>query len=514
MLNAAPSSDPGRVAQPDVEVQLRAEREVHAEAEVRQQLLVLMRNSPACMASLAGPDHMITVANKLFRELFGGRSLAGLPLRVALPELQEQRFFALLDEAYCTGKTCYGYEEVTYLDAASPGRRGRVYFSFIGQASLDATGAVKGLLLSAYDVSTHVQARQQAEARGPQPLCTSHQLGLANEELSITVEQLTVSVEELVAANEELDATNDQLSVSNQQLALANEKLSVSNAEIQAQARELRRTQKSLQQLNRELEARVAERTAQLQTSLRETEQANAALSQGNDQLAFINQDLDSFVHAASHDLKLPVINLAGLFEELRRAATFADPAEEALLVPLVEQALRQLRASLDDLAALGQAQQMAQAQAEPVALEALVGDVLHALEPQVRAARARITTDFAVRPTLTYPRASLHTVLLNLLSNAFKYADPARPGRVHLSLWLDGGQPVLRVQDNGLGFDAARHGAELFQLFRRFHAHVEGTGVGLYLVNRLLRAHGGRLEVDSEVGAGATFRVYLGRAL
>jgi signal transduction histidine kinase len=69
----------------------------------------------------------------------------------------------------------------------------------------------------------------------------------------------------------------------------------------------------------------------------------------------------------------------------------------------------------------------------------------------------------------------------------------------------------VLEVQDNGLGLDLNRHGAELFQLFRRFHPNAgEGTGVGLFLVNRLVQAEGGRVEVESEPEQGTTFRVFL----
>ena len=242
-----------------------------------------------------------------------------------------------------------------------------------------------------------------------------------------------------------------------------------------------------------------------------DTELANAALTQRNQHLRATNEDIDNFVYAASHDLKLPVLNLAGLFEELRRGVTFADPAEETTLVPLFQQALQQLSTTLDDLSALGQVQQAASAAAEPVALADVVADVLGTLEPQVRAGQARVTTDFSARPVVAWSRASLRTIVLNLLSNAFKYADPARPARVYVSLSLDAGQPVLWVKDNGLGFDADTHGAELFQLFRRFHHHTEGTGVGLYLVNRLVQARGGRIEVNSRVGEGATFRVYLG---
>ena len=135
---------------------------------------------------------------------------------------------------------------------------------------------------------------------------------------------------------------------------------------------------------------------------------------------------------------------------------------------------------------------------------------MLQTLQPQAQAARARVTTDFAARPAISYARASLRTILLNLLSNSFKYADSARPCRVHLSLWLEAGQPVLLVEDNGLGFDMHRHQDELFHLFRRFHTHTEGTGVGLYLINRIVQGNGGHIEVESEVGQGTSFRLYL----
>ncbi len=755
--------DSARLPDAQAPTRLGAEPATHAEAEARRHQLAAMQEAPSCQAALAGPDHMVTVTNKRFRQLFGERTLAGLPLRVALPELADQPFFALLDEVYRTGATCYGHEEVAYTGPCYAGARPPLYFNFIGQAVRDEAGAVTGLLLFAYNVSAHVQARRQREQAGDQPpRATAQQLALVNEELATTNEELSVSCEELATTNE--------------QLGVANEQLRAYNDEIRVQAHELRRANLAVRKLNQQLEARVAERTAQLQDALRKTEQertiffealdqtpalvcllrgpahrfafvnrnyqgfypnrpllgrplaealpeieaqgfgvlldrvyatgetyrgqevpladarphgprerffdftcqaarehgeivgvdvfafdvtdqvrvreqvavavfrgpryvielanpavceiwgrtatqvlgkplfealpeaagqgfeklldgvlatgvpyvarelpstldrhgqratvywnfvyqplrgaenqitgitviatdateqvlarqrleqlgeqlagdhatlqlvqadtqlANAALSESNRQLAQANQDLDNFVYAASHDLKLPLINLTGLFEELCRGVTFTDPAEEALLVPLIEQALHQLGGTLNDLATLGQAQQAAGTLAETVDLAALVESVLHTLEPQVRAAQARVTTDFAVRPTLAYSRASLHTVLLNLLSNALKYADPARPARIHLSLWLDAGQPVLWLQDNGLGFDAVRHGPELFQLFRRFHAHVEGTGVGLYLVNRIVQAHGGRIEVESQVGEGTTFRVYLGR--
>ncbi|MDB5267646.1 MAG: hypothetical protein JWP58_686 [Hymenobacter sp.] len=237
---------------------------------------------------------------------------------------------------------------------------------------------------------------------------------------------------------------------------------------------------------------------------------ANTALDTTNRQLTRTNADLDNFVYAASHDLRQPVNNLVGLFEELRQAVTFADSAEEELLLPMLHEALRQLSTTIDDLALVGQTQQNAGLPTEPVSLPDVTQEVLQTLQPQMLAARARVTVDFAAVPTVVYSRANLRTILVNLLSNSLKYADPARPCRVHVSVWKDAGRPVLLVEDNGLGFNMHRHQDELFQLFRRFHTHTEGTGVGLYLINRIVQGNGGRIEVESEVGEGTSFRVYL----
>ncbi|WP_210116343.1 PAS domain S-box protein [Hymenobacter fodinae] len=242
--------------------------------------------------------------------------------------------------------------------------------------------------------------------------------------------------------------------------------------------------------------------------ALRQSEQQH---QRANARLTRTNQDLDNFVYAASHDLKQPINNLRGLFDELYRSIQFTDPEEERLLVPLIQQSLQQLGTTIDELAALGQAQRAGEALSETVSLAEVTEEVLSLLEPQTRAARARITTDFAAQSTILFPRANLRTVLLNLLGNSLKYADPRRPSRIHLSMWVDSGQPVLVVEDNGLGFDAQKYGEQLFQLFRRLHQHTSGSGVGLYLVNRIVQANGGHIEVDSQEGAGATFRVWLG---
>jgi PAS domain S-box-containing protein len=241
-----------------------------------------------------------------------------------------------------------------------------------------------------------------------------------------------------------------------------------------------------------------------------QAEEQREQLRTQNEQLTRINDDLDSFGYTASHDLKQPVHNLAGLFQEFERSATFHDPAA-ARMVGMFHEALQQLLGTIDGLTEVVQQQrQLDEAPVEAVALQPFTEEVIRGLPPSREQPEAVFTLDFAAVPTLRMPRPGLQSVLYNLLSNALKYAEPGRQPRIAVCTALVEGTPVLSVQDNGRGIDLKRHGGELFQLFRRFHPEVAGSGVGLYLVNRLIHQVGGRVEVDSVVGEGTTFRLWL----
>ncbi|OON67735.1 PAS domain-containing protein [Hymenobacter sp. CRA2] len=230
-----------------------------------------------------------------------------------------------------------------------------------------------------------------------------------------------------------------------------------------------------------------------------------------NAELMRINQDLDNFVYTASHDLKQPIDNMASIFQELARTAHYDDPDAPAL-VAMFEHSIDQLYGTIQELAALVQVQKRnLEVAPEEVRLERLTQEVLHSISEQIRAVGAVVETDFAAVPAVEFVRPNLQSVLYNLISNAVKYADPQRPPRIRVWTEHDAdGRPVLGVQDNGLGIDLERHGKDLFQLFRRFHDHVPGSGTGLYLVQRLVQAHGGRIEVQSTLGEGTTFWVQL----
>jgi len=111
--------------------------------------------------------------------------------------------------------------------------------------------------------------------------------------------------------------------------------------------------------------------------------------------------------------------------------------------------------------------------------------------------------------PVVTFSEKNLRSVIYNLLSNALKYRSPERPLRVQLTCAQVGQRVQLRVQDNGLGLDE-RQQSRLFGLFQRLHTHVEGTGIGLYMVKKMVENVGGSITVQSQLGVGSTFTVYL----
>ncbi|SFQ05151.1 PAS domain-containing protein [Hymenobacter arizonensis] len=532
---------------------LQAEALHAAEQLVRQRetLHQVFEQTPALVFIARGPNHFIDYVNPAYQSLFPDRVLVGKPTAEAIPESVEGGFVALLDQVFATNKPYFGSEVLANGHAAAGDSRPR-YLNFTYQAYQE-NGVTVGVSSFAFDVTEQVQARQQAEAlqaevsrrdaqlqdlfeqapvaiavfRGPTFIIELANPGMRELWGEAPIEALG---KPLLEAMPELQGqgfdtllrqvlnTGETYSAQEQPMQLLRygqletivldfvyQPLRESNGTITGVA--VVATEVSEQMAARELLARA---NTELLAANQAVSTRNEELATANAQLVRTNQDLDNFVYAASHDLKQPINNLAGLIEEIRVGTVFNDPEEGSMLMPMVDDALRQLATTIDDLAAVGQAQRMPNLPAETVALDELTQEVLQTLQPQVQAARARVTTDFAARPTITYARVNLRTILLNLLSNALKYSDPARPARVHLSLWVEEGRPVLLVEDNGLGFDVQRHRSELFHLFRRFHDHTEGTGVGLYLVNRIVQSNGGRVEVESEIGEGTTFRVYL----
>ena len=111
--------------------------------------------------------------------------------------------------------------------------------------------------------------------------------------------------------------------------------------------------------------------------------------------------------------------------------------------------------------------------------------------------------------PEIPFSKKNLRSILFNLLSNAVKYRSPDRDLEIAIRTEQSEHFIILSIQDNGLGLDPNNIN-DIFLKFNRKHDHVEGTGIGLYLIERIITNAGGKIEVESELGKGSVFRVYL----
>lgn len=239
--------------------------------------------------------------------------------------------------------------------------------------------------------------------------------------------------------------------------------------------------------------------------------QAQRLLRDNNEELTRVNVDLDSFIYTASHDLKGPITNIEGLLgalaDELPIEALQRLPVTDIL--NMLDRSVERFQRTIEQLSDVAKLHREHGLPAAPVPLAPVVRDVCLDLAPLVRSTGAQLDLELADRVAVNFLEKNLRSLLYNLLSNALKYRAPDRPPRVRVRARPEGKLVRLTVQDNGLGISPAGQ-RKLFGLFERLHSHVEGSGIGLFMVKKMVENAGGRIFVESEQDVGSTFTVLL----
>ncbi|MFZ5511750.1 MAG: MASE1 domain-containing protein, partial [Pseudomonadota bacterium] len=238
-----------------------------------------------------------------------------------------------------------------------------------------------------------------------------------------------------------------------------------------------------IRSLNEELEDRVQARTVALETA---------------------NRELEAFSYSVSHDLRGPLRALNGFSRLLEEDYDDRLDDRARQYLERIRRASERMGELIDDLLKLSRISR-SQVVRGPVDMSALARQILDELaeaEPQRRVERV-------VQPDLTaFADSGLVRVLLdNLLRNAWKFSRRTEAARIEFGRVIRRGRPFYFVRDNGAGFDMA-YAARLFAPFQRLHhaTEFEGSGIGLAIVQRIVRLHGGEVEAESSPGAGASF--------
>jgi signal transduction histidine kinase len=263
---------------------------------------------------------------------------------------------------------------------------------------------------------------------------------------------------------------------------------------IKKSEEEIRKREAMLVEAHEKLEQRVMERTKELDET--------------NRQLLKINEDIDNFVYSASHDLKSPIINLGTLVDILFEDESITV-AEKDDLREKIKKSIERMKATIDHLAQVARVQKEVYDDIEKVSFRDILKEVIEDNAEIIRATQAIIEYDFNGADCMVYSKISAKSILYNLISNAIKYRDSERVPWIEIKTQCEENYLVLSVKDNGLGIDMERHGDRLFTIFRRFHDHTEGTGIGLYMVKRLVEKNDGKIELESMPGKGSTFKIF-----
>ena len=251
-------------------------------------------------------------------------------------------------------------------------------------------------------------------------------------------------------------------------------------------------------------------------TDITEQREAEAELRESN-------EELQRYAYIVSHDLRSPLVNVMGFTSELEEArpelrrAMGDHPQAERIDAELGE-ALGFIRAAVTRMEGLIAAILKLSREGrrtfapEPLDLTALLQGLADAQRHQIETAGATVVVAPDL-PTIVADRLAVEQVFGNLVDNAVKYLDPARPGRIAISTRPAAGDRVrIAITDNGRGI-AGRDHARVFELFRRSGVQDRpGEGIGLAHVKALVRSLGGRIDLASALGEGTTFEVTLPR--
>ncbi len=232
---------------------------------------------------------------------------------------------------------------------------------------------------------------------------------------------------------------------------------------------------------------------------------SNNEFNKSFEELSRINLELDNFVYSASHDLKTPLNNLEGLIALLK--PTENGKEDQGELLNLIDKTVKRFKEVVNDMTLIAQTAKGNNGMHNinfPVLLDEIENDLSHIIKSTGTIIRSEIQVkDFQ------YPRKEIRSILFNLISNGIKYGHPHRSPVITVRTKESSKEIILEVEDNSSGI-AAEYLPDLFDKYFRINHDVEGSGLGLFIVKRMVENRGGKIEVTSKVGKGSVFSVFL----
>jgi|GEM_PF-1211752 len=218
------------------------------------------------------------------------------------------------------------------------------------------------------------------------------------------------------------------------------------------------------------------------------------------------NKELEQFAYIVSHNLRAPVANIIGIVDLLSRRST--DNNEEKMIRDGLLISVKKLDSVIKDLSYILQLQNVLSEKKEIVKFSHLLEDIRLSIADTINEKQVRFVSDFSEVDEINTIKSYLYSIFLNLISNSIKYRQPDLELVITIASSKTDNKIQLVFKDNGLGIDLERRGDQVFMLYKRFHSHVEGKGVGLFMVKTQVETLGGTISVSSQVNKGTEFMI------
>ncbi|MBC3541780.1 PAS domain S-box protein [Rufibacter sp. H-1] len=218
------------------------------------------------------------------------------------------------------------------------------------------------------------------------------------------------------------------------------------------------------------------------------------------------NKDLEQFAYIVSHNLRAPAANIIGLSDLI----CTLKPSTPAFMKSIngLKISVAKLDAVINDLNNVLQIRREVNERKEQVDLYQLVEDIKTMTSGLMAKEKVSIQTNFSDLEKIYTIKSYLHSIFANLISNSIKYRQANQVPAIEILSNKKDGKNIITFRDNGLGIDLTAHQHKIFGLYKRFHFHTDGKGMGLYMVKTQVEALGGKIHVHSRVNHGTEFSI------
>ena len=216
------------------------------------------------------------------------------------------------------------------------------------------------------------------------------------------------------------------------------------------------------------------------------------------------NQNLEQFSYIVSHNLRSPIANIIGLIDLLKTSNNVNSSENE--LIKLLATSSEKLDDVINELNIALQVKGELNENKEVVILDDIINDIKFSISNIIENEKVAIVTNFSNCEELFSIKSYIRSIFFNLISNSIKYKKPETSPIIEISSEKIDSKLVVTYSDNGLGIDLKANKGQVFGLYKRFHFHKEGKGMGLFMVKTQTETLGGTIAVSSEVNHGLKF--------